>query len=92
MDRQKMMRQAQILRRKRQARTVNTSPRISRGIIKLETPIPSTQYPNIELSSAADLRRKKAEELLKQRQQLIKKKASEQPKAPCGKCGRKKSQ
>lgn len=87
-----MMRQAQILRRKRQARTVNTSPKINRGVVKLDTPLPSTQYPNAESPSSAELRRKRAEEILKQRQQLIQKKAAEKAKQPCGKCGRKKSQ
>lgn len=71
MDRQKMLRQAQILRRKRVSRTSNAKPRLKEGIIKLDKPLPNPTMQQFAVNSA-EIRRQKAEKLLKQRQEELK--------------------
>lgn len=87
MNRQKMLRQVQVLRRKRMARTTNTKPSLKDGIIKLDKPLP---YSNTPLApNEAEIRRKKAEHLLKQRKQMLK---NSKRTGGCGGCSRKREQ
>lgn len=80
MNRKKMIQQAQVLRRKRMARAVNVKPRLKDGIIKLDKPISNPANVPIAVNGA-EIRRKKAEQLLKQRQESLQKRQTPEQKS-----------
>lgn len=99
MNRDKMLKQAQILRRKRNARVLNAQPKLNQGVIKLDTPLNKDQMPNAAQSpNPAEIRRRKAERILQSRQELYEKNKQKQARqaaarnaaSGCGRCNRKK--
>ena len=94
MDREKLRRQAAILRRKRMARTVNTHPQIQGKVLRLETPLPIPQTPKqIEMPSPnqSEIRRKQTDKTMEQTKiDVARKSASAKKNTSCGGCGRKK--
>jgi len=90
MDREKLRKQAAILRRKRMARTVNKNPRVNKkGVLKLETPLPIPERPKQkEIKSNPELRRQQAN--IAREAMMARRKAKERNAPGCGKCGRRK--
>lgn len=107
MDRQKMQRQAQILRSKRMARKTSPSvPLETTGHVRLSKPLPrKPKDVTLNPPAAAEARRIEAERILEQRKNIQRRRAGEiqpmnapanapaklEPKKGCSKCGRKKT-
>ena len=100
MDREKLMKQAQVLRNKRHARRVNQNPEIRRGVIRLEKPLAIPHRPqesSMAVPNQAEIRRQKQERILAQRKRNIalksavaKQNASRASRSPgCSGCRRK---
>lgn len=74
MDRERLLKQAKILRQKRQSRDVNKNPQVQRGVVKLEQPLPMTQHPKQTAQpalSSTEIRRKRALRILEQRNEIL---------------------
>ena len=95
MDHQERVRQARKLRNKRLAKRTTSNPvTVKKGVVKTENPSPQPkEKSNLAPPSKAEIRRQRAQKILKQRLALsaVNRKAALKKRAAggCGKCGRK---